>query len=128
MRNFHEPTADWIETAIRAALPNEPGWHVSFRIARESADKAADEANLADYIWKIWHDDFDRLGAGPGLTYFEAFVAGRWHLAITFGNTDVGVARAPLQSALLPFALLETLLAEMLRDLVRYPPNRYGYS
>ena len=131
MTDFTElpaPTAERIGAAIRAALPADPGWHVSYRIVRESAHIAADEAGLSDYEWKIWHDDFDRLGTGPGLAYYEAFAAGRWHVAFTYGNTDHGVANRPIQAVLLPLTLLETLLAAVLRDRVRYPPNRYGYT
>jgi len=125
------PNADWIGAAIRAALTDDPGWHVSYRLARTSAHKAADAAGSQDHEWKIWHDDFDRLGAGPGLTYYEAFLDGRGNLVFSYGNSDAGIANpanTPLHALLLPLRYLETLLARVLRDRETYPPNRYGLS
>lgn len=127
-------SADWIDSAIRAALPRDAGWHVSYRIARASAHKPAREATVQDYEWKIWHDDFGRDGWTPGLTYYTAFVDGRGNLALTYGNNDIGATSGnplfvPQKALLLSLASIERLLAGVLnnrRD--EFPPNRYGYS
>ena len=124
-------SAEWIGAAIRAALPRDPGWHVSYRIARVSAPKAASDAGVQDYEWKIWHDDFDREGWPPGLTYYEAFADARGNLVLTYGNSDVGISNptnTPQKALVLPLAYVERLLSRVLSDAGTYPPNRYGYS
>lgn len=125
--------ADWIDARIRAALPRDGGWHVSHRIAHASAHKPARAAAVQDYEWKIWHEDFDRDGWTPGLTYYAAFVDGRGNLALTYGNDDKGAASGnpllvPQRALLLPLANVERLLAGVLRRRDDFPPNRYGFS
>ncbi|MBL8662495.1 MAG: hypothetical protein JNM29_06685 [Candidatus Odyssella sp.] len=122
---------EWIGAAIQAALPHAPGWHVGFRIARVSAQKPAADASVQDYAWKIWHDDFDRDGWPPGLTYYEAFADARGNLVLTYGNSDIGVSNptnTPQKALILPLAHVERLLSRVLSDAGTYPPNRYGYS
>ncbi len=126
-------SADWIDAAIRAALPRDGGWHVSYRIARESAHKPAREATVQDYEWKIWHDDFDRDGWTPDLTYYIAFVDGRGNLALIYGNNDIGAPSGnpllvPQKALLLSLANVERLLAGVLHRRDDFPPNRYGYT
>jgi hypothetical protein len=124
-------SAEWIDASIRAALPRDGGWHVSYRIARASAHKPARAATVQDYEWKIWHDDFDRDGWIPGLTYYTAFVDGRDNLVLTYANSDTGVSNpsnTPQTALLLPLENVVALLARVLSAVETYPPNRYGHS
>jgi hypothetical protein len=125
-----EDERSFVEQHLQAAIPR--GWVANFRVARESADRDAQELHLVHHEWKVMREtDAAEETASVTSPYYVAFLSSRSELVFVYGNDDIGPL-APhhfyQRAMVIPLRNLGVMLPFIFARPDEFPPNRYGLS